>query len=167
MPLPLTFSCGLLAGILGLTMMDGAATQAGAETAPKLDRLATGSIVKVADPQGDISGVKRALDALSQDDYAQARAYRDSLKPGTLAHKTVSWAWRFRAASICRVAMWLPPRRLPLIGQARRLCAPIASGHWHAKALMPVRLLRPLAALNHKPLKAHWRWRARTATAAI
>lgn len=84
--LPARFAAALLMA----SALHGASARA--ETAPKLDRMTTGSVLRADNPANASPVLKRVLDALRADDYAQARALRDSLRTGTLEHKTASWA---------------------------------------------------------------------------
>ena len=60
------------------------------EAAPKLDRITTATVAPVISNTATVFA--NALNALTDDDYEQARALRDSLPKSSLAFKTLSWA---------------------------------------------------------------------------
>jgi soluble lytic murein transglycosylase len=82
------------------------------KVAPKLDRISTASILSA--PLNGSTDFAQALDALTNDDYDAARAYRDHLPKTSLEFKTVSWVMAYFAG------MHLPR---PDIEQAANLAA--------------------------------------------
>ncbi len=87
----------LLFALSSALFLVGMPLSASATTSPKLDRIATGSVLRAFTPSMASVTIKNALDALSDDDFALARSLRDSLKTGTLEHKTLTWALAFYA----------------------------------------------------------------------
>ena len=63
------------------------------KAAPKLDRIVTSSVLTL--PTGNSNVLTKALEALSKDDYANARNLRDSLPKTSLEFKTLSWAMAY------------------------------------------------------------------------
>ncbi len=68
-----------------------------ASAAPKLDRMTTGAVVPSVAPTVAALNLKTALDAISDNNFVQARKLRDGMKTGSLEHKTLSWALAYYA----------------------------------------------------------------------
>jgi soluble lytic murein transglycosylase len=121
-----------------ILLLAGAAPAAAlAEAAPTLDRVTTGSIIKAASPTAAASAIDRAFDALNKGDVASARAIRDGLKRGSLAHKTLSWALAYHGGG-----------KLPSDDIAD---AAVIAADWPGAKLLRANSERALARENHGP----------------
>jgi soluble lytic murein transglycosylase len=107
------------------------------KAAPKVDRIVTASILPL--PTGNATALAQALNALSDDDYANARNLRDSLPKSSLEFKTLSWAMAYFAG------MHLPSSD---IAQASKI-----AGNWPGADVLLLNKERALSKENLTPVQ--------------